>query len=205
MEGSESCDDGNPFSGDGCSSTCQVETGYTCSGSPSICLKNPISLCGNGAINYNLGEACDDGNLRNGDGCSSSCTVETGYKCSGQPSVCSLVPTTSLSLVGNVSINMNNVYLVLQTNPTFTFANQSAMESFMQTGFPSGNSLLPAVYCAQENSPNLQNFDCLLIYPSGVPNQPFNLTFSYNYQGKAASTTVLVNPLNVKLSARQGI
>ncbi|HWP07269.1 MAG TPA: fibro-slime domain-containing protein, partial [Polyangiaceae bacterium] len=27
------------------------------------------------------GEACDDGNLTNGDGCSSTCTVETGYLC----------------------------------------------------------------------------------------------------------------------------
>src|SRR5512144_716472 len=32
------------------------------------------SVCGNGAIE--AGEACDDGNLIGGDGCSSACTVE---------------------------------------------------------------------------------------------------------------------------------
>jgi cysteine-rich repeat protein len=33
----EECDDGNSFMGDGCSLTCQVEPGYVCSGSPSVC------------------------------------------------------------------------------------------------------------------------------------------------------------------------
>ncbi|WP_323389814.1 hypothetical protein [Myxococcus qinghaiensis] len=35
--GAEVCDDGNPLLGDGCSSVCQVETGYTCAGQPSVC------------------------------------------------------------------------------------------------------------------------------------------------------------------------
>jgi len=34
--------------------------------------------CGDG---LNDGEACDDGNYNNGDGCTSTCTVETGYSC----------------------------------------------------------------------------------------------------------------------------
>jgi cysteine-rich repeat protein len=33
-------------------------------------------------------EACDDQNTKAGDGCSQSCTVETGYLCSGMPSQC---------------------------------------------------------------------------------------------------------------------
>ncbi|MCE9672855.1 Ig-like domain-containing protein [Myxococcus stipitatus] len=40
IDGSELCDDGNPRSGDGCSSTCEVEPGYTCTGEPSICDNN---------------------------------------------------------------------------------------------------------------------------------------------------------------------
>ena len=42
--------------------------------------------CGDGSID--AGEACDDGNLANGDGCSVSCTVEPCYACSGNPSAC---------------------------------------------------------------------------------------------------------------------
>jgi cysteine-rich repeat protein len=33
----EQCDDGNPYPGDGCSNTCAVESGYSCSGTPSVC------------------------------------------------------------------------------------------------------------------------------------------------------------------------
>jgi cysteine-rich repeat protein len=33
----EGCDDGNTASGDGCSSSCTVEPGATCTGSPSVC------------------------------------------------------------------------------------------------------------------------------------------------------------------------
>uniref|UniRef100_A0A8C1L882 Pappalysin 2 n=1 Tax=Cyprinus carpio TaxID=7962 RepID=A0A8C1L882_CYPCA len=33
-------------------------------------------------------EACDDGNLLDGDGCSKKCQVEPGFKCHGRPSLC---------------------------------------------------------------------------------------------------------------------
>lgn len=42
--------------------------------------------CGNGGKEGT--EQCDDGNKQNGDGCSSTCAVETGWICDGQPSVC---------------------------------------------------------------------------------------------------------------------
>ncbi|MEP7123021.1 MAG: DUF4215 domain-containing protein, partial [Byssovorax sp.] len=84
--GSEGCDDGNTVNGDGCSSTCVVEAGYTCTGTtPSTC----IHTCGNGVLNGT--EACDDGNNTNGDGCSGVCAVEAGYTCAGAPSVCSAI------------------------------------------------------------------------------------------------------------------
>ncbi len=44
------------------------------------------TTCGNGRIE--TGEVCDDNNTNNSDGCSNSCEVETGYTCSGSPSVC---------------------------------------------------------------------------------------------------------------------
>ena len=47
---------------------------------------SPAPLCGNGRLDP--GEFCDDGNSRDGDGCSSTCRVEEGYLCDGQPSVC---------------------------------------------------------------------------------------------------------------------
>ena len=93
----EGCDDGNTINGDGCSSTCQVETsqpvcgnhvvesgeqcddGNTVSGDgcSSTCQKE--SLCGNGHLDP--GEQCDDGNTQNGDGCSSTCHTESATAC----------------------------------------------------------------------------------------------------------------------------
>jgi len=41
---------------------------------------------GNGIIDGD--EECDDGNIDSGDGCSSTGTIEEGYECVGEPSVC---------------------------------------------------------------------------------------------------------------------
>lgn len=42
--------------------------------------------CGDGVIME--GEACDDDDAEDGDGCSSTCEIEEGWLCNGQPSVC---------------------------------------------------------------------------------------------------------------------
>jgi cysteine-rich repeat protein len=57
VEPGEQCDDGNIFSGDGCSRLCRIE------------------VCGNGILDPPY-EQCDDGNTRSGDGCSAFCTYE---------------------------------------------------------------------------------------------------------------------------------
>lgn len=69
--GAEQCDDGlSPAAGDGCSAACTVETGWTCSGTPSSCL----TACGDGVKAG--AEQCDDGNVVSHDGCSATCVVE---------------------------------------------------------------------------------------------------------------------------------
>ncbi|OGJ64646.1 hypothetical protein A3C37_00205 [Candidatus Peribacteria bacterium RIFCSPHIGHO2_02_FULL_53_20] len=59
----ETCDDGNPLPGDGCTSFCTWET---------IDAIQP--QCGDRRIQG--GEQCDDGNLMGGDGCSAACQAE---------------------------------------------------------------------------------------------------------------------------------
>ncbi|HEY2407904.1 MAG TPA: SUMF1/EgtB/PvdO family nonheme iron enzyme [Polyangiaceae bacterium] len=41
---SEECDDGNTAAGDGCSGVCQLETGWSCAGSPSVCSRSCTGL-----------------------------------------------------------------------------------------------------------------------------------------------------------------
>jgi len=74
----ETCDDNNTFINDGCSSSCQLESGYICSGSPSVC----VSTCGDGVKAFD--EGCDDGPDRitdNTDGCLYNCTIQRGWSC----------------------------------------------------------------------------------------------------------------------------
>ncbi len=53
------------------------------------------SVCGDSAITGS--ETCDDGNTTNTDGCSATCTVESGYTCNGtRPSICSETATSLL-------------------------------------------------------------------------------------------------------------
>ena len=44
------------------------------------------TVCGDGCRDDS--ERCDDGNARDGDGCSSACVTEPGWECSGAPSTC---------------------------------------------------------------------------------------------------------------------
>jgi len=48
IESPEQCDDGNANNGDGCNSTCQTETSYTCTGQPSVCTKPNTGGSGGG-------------------------------------------------------------------------------------------------------------------------------------------------------------
>ena len=100
IEAGQTCDDGDAFGGDGCSSTCQLEPGYygcynlTGDAIPETCLR-----CGDGRISTGIAasgtfpavnETCDDGNTAPDDGCDDMCMTEGGgYNCfvPGQPCV----------------------------------------------------------------------------------------------------------------------
>ena len=91
--GTEECDDQNTVNNDGWSSTCIIEANSVCSGgstsSKDTCSACPAgqppnsgktlwqAVCGDG---LRAGaETCDDQNTSNGDGCSSTCTIESNY------------------------------------------------------------------------------------------------------------------------------
>lgn len=76
----EACDDSNTADGDGCSSTCEVEANYTCTGA--IGAASTCARCGDGV--RIAAERCDDGNNTAGDGCSATCTIETNFSCIGE-------------------------------------------------------------------------------------------------------------------------
>jgi flagellin-like protein len=135
----ETCDDGNTNSSDGCSAACQVEFGYVCSGTPSVCT-------GLGVFNATYSNLCKDcGSNPNPDNCipSQGChwwyydvtlqelgnktgiTVNSRQKCYDLPTVsdfCDPVKTTISEFYGTNHINQgsnitNSINYIWTTDP----------------------------------------------------------------------------------------
>ena len=70
-----------------CAVTGDATTVDTYLGDCSTLIGDDVSrVCGDSVIAPS--EECDDGNPSSADGCSASCSPETGYECAGEPSVC---------------------------------------------------------------------------------------------------------------------
>ena len=78
--GTTQCGDGTDNDVD--SAVDQDDTG--CSGPAD----NAEANCGNGILETSLGELCDDGNTVTGDGCSATCTIQTGWTCPTPGAAC---------------------------------------------------------------------------------------------------------------------
>jgi cysteine-rich repeat protein len=96
VETGESCDDGNKNGGDGCSAGCLIEAGYSCTGTSSgvSSCSLLVAVCGDG-FTTGTSETCDDKNTRSGDGCSASCTVESGWSCTRSATAVSVCTQTA--------------------------------------------------------------------------------------------------------------
>lgn len=102
------------MNGDGCSSTCEIETGWTCTGADWFQHDICNEICGDG-LNLEFHE-CDDGNFELGDGCNDECVVETGWYCSNgtgtnADSCWYITPT-----IDNFTLSTNNSLFTFWTN-----------------------------------------------------------------------------------------
>ena len=79
------------------------------------------AVCGNGILE--TGEECDDGNLINGDGCSSTCTIEEAPSGNGgvTPTMNIIVNPTEISLTLAVNTNKSNFVFTLNETRTALF------------------------------------------------------------------------------------
>lgn len=69
--------------GDGCAASCKaIEPTYRCAdvGGTNACFR-----CGDGHLDVEVGEVCDDGDNAGGDGCNASCFEESGWSCVEAP------------------------------------------------------------------------------------------------------------------------
>ncbi|XP_068095730.1 pappalysin-2 [Hyperolius riggenbachi] len=77
--------------------------------SPPLIHIHGAPFCGDGDVNEELGEQCDDGALQDGDGCSQRCRLEPNYVCKGQPSLCYVTSedTADGSPDDNIEVSVN--------------------------------------------------------------------------------------------------
>lgn len=78
-----------------------------------------MDICGDGKL-YTVD--CDDGNLNDGDGCSSLCTVQTDYTCVGgtetSPSLCSYSGAVKIIISSYIKDPLKNaVYVIASIQP----------------------------------------------------------------------------------------
>ena len=165
VTGSEQCDDGNTTAGDGCSASCQNETsgprcgdanvdvateqcddGNTTSGDgcSATCQNETTSMCGNGVINGT--EACDDHNTANSDGCSSTCVVESGYTCTGTPSVCTMTQTANGTCAAPFNVTFTGTTALTATLTGDTTTGTSQVQDATCDGAPAGTGAHDKVY-----------------------------------------------------------
>ncbi len=120
------------------SNSCDSRTNEQCTNG--VCTVGTIGSCGDGTID--LGEVCDDGNANNGDGCGTvagtSCAVESGFTCTGTPSVCTQ-PTTSLCDL-NRDGTINDADFDINGDGTFTETDFDALTQAAHDFIASGRT-----------------------------------------------------------------
>ena len=120
IESGEQCDDGNTFSGDGCSYLCQTEEDDPVNPPPP---EDPI--CGNSIIES--GEQCDDGNTVSGDGCSYLCQTEENQATSTPNSIVDITRIQN-SLIK--ALNDPRVYYINENNQRYYIPNFKTFKSW---------------------------------------------------------------------------
>jgi len=106
-----------------CKSCTEINPGLTtdsnglCKGIFIVINNKNVEICGDG---INLGQLqCDDGNLYNGDGCSSDCKVESGFKCfpqkDGVDKCIDIEPPEAY-----LSVSKNNLLRIKFNEPVYT-------------------------------------------------------------------------------------
>ncbi|MGB2985479.1 MAG: IPTL-CTERM sorting domain-containing protein [Phycisphaerae bacterium] len=78
--------------------------------------------CGDGVIGDT--EGYDDVNPDGGDGCSSTCTIEDGWDCMGEPSVCTLTSIPAVSEWGLIVMS-----LLVSTAGTLVYAQRRPVQA----------------------------------------------------------------------------
>jgi cysteine-rich repeat protein len=137
---------------------------------------------------------CDDGNLRNGDGCSSNCRVETGYICTGGSAISTDTCQRTNGGGSTLTISMaqgypryisSGILASFIVNPPI-IRSQAELDSLFNIAFPNALSTPNTIYISQSaNDP--ASISCLMLYHSDLPNLTFSVTFTISEFGRGSA------------------
>lgn len=93
---------------------------------------------------------CDDGNIDSGDGCSSKCVLESGFKCKveNQTSKCIYTAKLNITLLKVEKIeNFNSGRFIFEFKPQITTLNNMNWSNYVNVSVPGANfTLTSSVY-----------------------------------------------------------
>lgn len=104
-------------------------------------------VCGDGVL---LSLPCDDGNTESGDGCSSKCALESGFKCTveNKTSKCTYSGKLNINLLKVEKIeNFNSGRFIFEFKPAISTLNNMNWSNFVNGSVPGANfTLTRSVY-----------------------------------------------------------
>ena len=127
-----------------------------------------MTKCGDGLVLGN--EACDDNNTINGDGCSSSCTVESTFYCMGAPSVCTHCQQYCLICMSATTCTNCSSITIWDPFSSVCFANCSSINYCItcQVSTTSSGDYLQCLNCSGGYSVDSTTNICLPICGDGI-------------------------------------
>jgi len=146
-----------------------------------------LLICGDGIV---ASEACDDGNVLSGDGCSSSCTVEDNYNCINgslsSKSVCVYISDITVKLTEiRRQPGENTAVLTYSLSPNIRSLNSMNFNNYVSLAV-AGHTISYSTSYAEDGT-----ITVTAAYTSDLEGEPATFTLSYDQTKVGLSPSIL--------------
>eukprot|EP00746_Dinoflagellata_sp_MGD_P003110 gnl/MRDRNA2_/MRDRNA2_106060_c0_seq1.p1 gnl/MRDRNA2_/MRDRNA2_106060_c0~~gnl/MRDRNA2_/MRDRNA2_106060_c0_seq1.p1 ORF type:complete len:1622 (-),score=222.61 gnl/MRDRNA2_/MRDRNA2_106060_c0_seq1:119-4771(-) len=167
-------------------------------------------ICGSGRRFRDLGEECDDGNLRNDDGCDENCRVEIGWVCDGGdrngPDQCDIVraaasSTVTLSFSGELDLDSPTILLDIRAVIAALLGIHPAFVEIQGLSIPGADGGSGGSRRLTEDEEGVGG---RRLTSTGVPSGSFSLILSFIIKMPSAAPPVPLSSI-MSILSRQGL
>lgn len=157
------------------------------------------TVCGD-SLKRNF-EQCDDGNIVDGDGCSSTCQIESAWSCNSDPAyTCCTLESSKLTLSINKILkvpNKNSMTLILEVSPKLPILTPENIQKYVTltvTGVPLYNE-------SRVSKPN-QIIEVTYDYNQSIHGKKGSIGFSISFSQTGAPSCVISATKNITIMAQ---